>query len=472
MVNLLKKPDKVGPSKILGRFEKFNLRENPFPSQPFVNKDASDNRINGKIFEMQIRLEEYQQIESNFLKVSQLDPAHLRLAYVVDTSYVGRGNGKSAFLVNLLERVNAEYCLDISAGANKCFAVYMAPEAGGRTKTFDRFVDLLFSSIIDSNIINYCLAALRLEAILSVYPEFKLSHFSSDQEMIANLNSEEWFQKYKIDSKDILRSMLKNDYLQSLPKDFPLFVGLNRFYRNVPTQNDFKEYYRQQSKSKDRLEFVFSHLVDFFRAANFNGAYILVDDFERIPDFQSSRQKRDFALELRSCLFDGLYTNAKIGFYNFFLVLHAGVPRLVQEAWSDSGMENRAPISPSQFSAKHIIPFEKLTRDHAKLLLKKYLSEYRIGSDLSDDLSPFEEDAVYKIAELSELNAAKILKMAYDLLDRASQIEGQMIIDEAFIKSVEDKNIFEDRPVKGIASADTTDLLEKAKQKDQDYSND
>lgn len=40
-------------------------------------------------------------------------------------------------------------------------------------------------------------------------------------------------------------------------------------------------------------------MVYLFLASGFNGAYIIVDDFERIPDFQSDRQKRDFALEIR-----------------------------------------------------------------------------------------------------------------------------------------------------------------------------
>ncbi len=64
---------------------------------------------------------------------------------------------------------------------------------------------------------------------------------------------------------------------------------------------------------------MFSQMVRFFQAADFNGAYVLVDDFERIPDFQSARQKKDFALELRSVLFDGSYVNARVGFLNFLL---------------------------------------------------------------------------------------------------------------------------------------------------------
>jgi hypothetical protein len=114
---------------------------------------------------------------------------------------------------------------------------------------------------------------------------------------------------------------------------------------SLVSQADFKAHYEQLKRGAERLTFVFSHLVRLFQAADFNGAYLLVDDFERIPDFQSARQKRDFALELRSVLFDGLYLNARAGFFNFLLVLHAGVPRLISEAWQESGMETRSPIS-------------------------------------------------------------------------------------------------------------------------------
>ena len=116
---LLKKPTSPIQKEKKGRFEKFNLKENPFPSEPNVNIDAADNRINGNIFEMEIREKEYEQIENNFLKVPQSDPGHLRMGFIMDTSYVGRGNGKSAFLINLHRKINNEFCLDISNNKNK-----------------------------------------------------------------------------------------------------------------------------------------------------------------------------------------------------------------------------------------------------------------------------------------------------------------------------------------------------------------
>ncbi|NMC63206.1 MAG: hypothetical protein GYA55_08550, partial [SAR324 cluster bacterium] len=352
---------------------------------------------------------------------------------------------------------------------NKCFGVYVAPEPGGRTKTFPIFLDLFFKSILASNVIKNSLATLRLDAIQTMYPNLLEELESLDEETISNgLNDAKWMQDKGIDINAVQESIFRNRHLQDLGPDFPLFVGRYGLLKPFVTQKDFEEHYTHNlRKSSEKLSFVFTELVRFFQAAHFNGAFILVDDFERIPDFQSARQKRDFALELRACLFDGLYLNAKIGFYNVLLVLHAGVPRLIADAWAQSGMENRAPISP-QTASKHVIPFEKLNQEHALLLLKKYLSEYRIDSVRSNPFFPFTEGAIGKIGELSEYNAAKILKMAYDLLDKSSDMpeEQQVIIDEQFVTDNRGTGDLPGRSVPSIGDAESTDLLKKADNKD------
>ncbi|MEI7636576.1 MAG: hypothetical protein WCJ37_04670 [Syntrophus sp. (in: bacteria)] len=450
-----------------GKFERFKLIENPFPSEPVVNKDSEDKRINGNIYEIEIRRKEHDQVIEWFIKPTQSDPNHLRLGYIIDTSYIGRGNGKSAFLINLLHDINRGYCLDLSSDLNKCFGVYVAPEPGGRTKTFPIFLDLLFNSIIASNVIKSSLATLRLEAIRDQNPTcFSKIEVLDDEDIADKLNDSEWLKELGVDVDGISDIIYKNEYMQDVSPDFPLLAGRNTFFRPFITQDSFTEYYKNNlKKGNEKLTFVFTELVRLFQAAHFNGAFVLVDDFERIPDFQSARQKRDFALELRSCLFDGLYLNARIGFYNFLLVLHAGVPRLISDAWAESGMDNRAPISP-QVASKHVIPFEKLSKDHASLLLRKYLSEYRINGSAINPLFPFTEDAVAKIGELSEYNAAKILKIAYDLLDKASDIPEQVQIDEKFV--AENKGIGDPsgKNVPSIEDAESTDLLKKAESKE------
>jgi len=434
-MNILKKPKDNIPS-FEGRYEKLNLKENPFPTSPTINKGSPDNRYNGKIYENKIRASELKKIEDNFLKVPQSNLNHLRLGYIMDESYIGRGNGKSAFSLNLLQKINENYCLDISEDINKCFGVYLSPEQSGRTKSFYSFIDLFFEAILESRIIEYCLASLRLAAIVESDKDFNIEkEFSDLEDIITKLNSSEWFKEKAYKIADIASVIFKNENLGQLTKDFPLLKDKTNYYLSHPiNQNHFREYYLALKKGKERLNFIFTDLVNFFLASDFNGSYIIVDDFERIPDFQSDRQRREFAQEIRANLFDNVSKNAKIGFYNFIFVLHAGVHRLIEKAWSESGMEQRSPLSSSNHNSRHIIKFSKLTHSHAVLLLKKYLSEYRI-EESADEVAPFDEDAINLISEKSRLNAAEILEKAHQLIEKAVD-QGFTKIDKQLVENV------------------------------------
>lgn len=445
-----------------GKFERFNLMENPFPSSPFVNPHSNDARTNGDIYEPSIREKEYQKMQENFLEVSQSDPNHLRLGYIEDTSYVGRGNGKSAFILNTQKRINQDFGLSVSNQVNKSFAVTVVPEPSGKTKTFERFVDLLIDSIFRSNIVEEVLASLRLDAILNLHNDFDVEmNFANEEELVSKLNSIDWFREVNIDFRQVSQQVLHNKNLQSLPSEFPLCVPVNSLLPDIVNQEDFVEYYKNLRRGKPKYEFVFSHLVDLFLAAGFNGAYVFVDDFERIPDFQSGRQKRDFAVEIRSCLFDGLYTSAKIGFYIFILVLHAGIPRLIQDAWDQSGLGHRAPIFYKSETPKHVIRFEKITLEHAFALLQKYLKTYRIDDVEANDIFPFTKTSVSRIAEISEFNASKILKMAYEALERAASDKSISKIDIELIPQEESVGTTEEKQIGGIHDTPTKNLLQE-----------
>ena len=184
-------------------------------------------------------------------------------------------------------------------------------------------------------------------------------------------------------------------------------------------------------------------MVLLFEAANFNGAYIFIDDFERIPDFQSERDRRDFVNSIRTYLFDGTSENAKKGFYNFLLVLHAGVPRLIEKAWGDSGMEQRctlATIDKTQ-SEGHQIIFKPLNITSTEKLISAYIREYRADSNIiNDDLYPFTQDSVNKIHSVSDGNVSKILKNCHHILEAATKTKNITVIDKAFVDSYFQKN--------------------------------
>lgn len=428
---LCRKPKKQQSINSPARYQWIDLLENPFPTSS-INKNSKDPRINGNIYEPGIRKNEYDTIESAYLKVSQTDTSRLRLGYICDTSHTGIGNGKSTFLVNLIDKINNQYCLDISDESNKCFAIYIAPETGGRTKTIDDFVDLIFQAIYSSGIIASSLASLRLDVVIAAKAVDFIDMYD-EQELIDLLNTKEWFTDRRMDHQEITDIILENEFLQKLPYDFPLKLSGNTWNDPFTSVESFRIAYRELKKTREKLDFIFSHLVSLFMASGFNGAYIFVDNFERIPDSQSERQKKDFATELRSVLLDGPYENARFGFFNLFLAMHAGVPALISDAWSSSGLEQLYSFYP-KMTSPHLIPFDGLNGEHVSILIKKYLATYRVPSFSGNALAPFTPDAITMIAEESDYNAATILRNCHTLIEKSLN-EDRQVIDEDYVRN-------------------------------------
>ncbi|MHA2277286.1 MAG: hypothetical protein ACXAC2_16040, partial [Candidatus Kariarchaeaceae archaeon] len=113
----------------------------------------------------------------------------------------------------------------------------------------------------------------------------------------------------------------------------------------------------------------------------------------------------------------------------------------------------------------HIVEFEKLTRDHAVLLLRKYLGTYRIKKTKKEDISPFEKSAINRIAQISELNAAKILKMSFELLEKLSENKKHSKINLKFLKDNLSIKDISDIEKQDLTTKKTVDLKSKAKSK-------
>lgn len=446
------KPKNVTPERI-SEYKQFNLTENPFPATPFMALQSPDKRVNGTIYEKSIRNEEYEQLKENFLSKPQSDFSRSRLGFLMDTSFVGRGNGKTAFLMHLLKKnINNDYCHSISNEENKCFGLYIQPETGGKTKTFEKLIEKIILEIINKNTLKDCIVSIYLTAIMETFPTKFESVINSlnnieEDEYYTKITDPKWYKDNELDLNELENFVQSNKYLKNMSNDFYNTIIAKSQCSLLPnislTAEAIKEYYIINLKKKNNVEFFFNDLVLLFEAANFNGAYIFIDDFERIPDFQSERDRRDFVNSIRTYLFDGTSENAKKGFYNFLLVLHAGVPRLIEKAWGDSGMEQRctlATIDKTQ-SEGHQIIFKPLNITSTEKLISAYIREYRADSNIiNDDLYPFTQDSVNKIHSVSDGNVSKILKNCHHILEAATKTKNITVIDKAFVDSYFQKN--------------------------------
>ena len=61
--SVFRKPKTINTEKLQNPYLRFKLTENPFPASPALNTDAQDKRINGNIFEQEIRQKEFAQMK-------------------------------------------------------------------------------------------------------------------------------------------------------------------------------------------------------------------------------------------------------------------------------------------------------------------------------------------------------------------------------------------------------------------------
>ena len=124
------------------------------------------------------------------------------------------------------------------------------------------------------------------------------------------------------------------------------------------------------------------------------------------------------------------------------LVLHAGVPRLIEKAWGDSGMEQRCSLATldKNQSEGHQIIFKPLNIISTEKLIEAYIREYKITVNDEDALFPFTKESVNKIHIVSDGNVSKILKNCHHILEAAIKSDNINIIDKNFVDNYFQKN--------------------------------
>jgi hypothetical protein len=415
-------------------YSKFNLKDNPFPYNPFIEPESNDPKRNGTIFNKNIRSKEFDKFVKSFL-TEPLSGDHNRIGYLVEASYAGRGNGKTALLVNLQKLINDDFGESFSGGSNKTFAVYLKGKSGTSVK-FWQLCEEIIKEVCTKKILEDCFITLRYEAI------------SEDETLLSKLNS-------VLTTEDDYIRLLDNTFYLETGIDFATinsriksrlidagFTGelVNRIcYKSDNASQIVLEYLNKKNdswKKKDLTRFLFDELTRIFMLAGFNGSYILLDEFEKIVDFQKPSERIEFAYDLRQGILEGNSQSAIHGFFMLILTMHPGTQRLILEAWEKAGINARSPLpSEDSIDSPHVILFDDIKKQDIKALIEVYLDFFRLDhNDLKrTGLYPFTEDAVNLIADVSKYNAARILKFCNLALTEFANSNSINGVDQGFV---------------------------------------
>ena len=432
MNKLIRKPKSESGVRTSNIFERFNLKENPFPYNPFIEPISDDAKRNGTIFSREIRKRELEQFYDTFLTIP-LNEDHDRIGYLLESSFTGRGNGKSAFLVHLAREINADYGLRTSNELNKTFAIYLKAKSGGENSKFWQVTKDILEDICNRGIIEDCLLVIRYKVLEQNGWLEKVEKELVAEEDFVKLNDNTWLTN-RIDFP-IFHAKFKGK-LRDFGIDDLLLKEIS--YRSDQASSKIKIMLESKPDSwlkKEVNNILFDNLVRIFVLADFNGAYILIDEFEKIAEFQKPNERIEFAHELRQKILESSQESGLGDFFMYILTMHPGTQRLILEAWERSGINARSPL-PSEDIVKqnHVILFDDIKKSDIKHLLAVYLSFYRIDESNSakSEIYPFTMDAINLISELVKFNAAKILKFSHLLIRKLAKSDAE-IIDQDFV---------------------------------------
>jgi len=429
----------VQPAEIRDLYSKYNLKENPFPYNPFIEPESEDPKRNGKIFDENIRLKELKKFKESFL-LPPLTGDHNRIGYLLESSFTGRGNGKSAFLVNIQNSINSDFSATVSNNLNKAFSIYIKAKASGHNAKFWQISQEIIKELANKKIFEDGLIALRYEVLEENDWSKNLNKSLNNEEDYKNLLDNGWLLQKGINFPVFHQKLKQKMIAAGISSDLADLLSSKSDLASKNILQKFIEEKQEPWKKKELNRFLFDELARFFILCGFNGCYILLDEFEKIADFQKPAERIEFAYELRQCVLESNLQSGITGFFIFIITMHPGTQRLILESWEKSGINARSPLPGEDFmEAPHVITFEDIKKQDISALVKIYLDFYRIDKENPSDLYPFDEEAINIIAEVSKYNAARILKFSHLLLSELIQSE-KKIIDKEFVMQVVTKN--------------------------------
>ena len=426
----------------------YGLRENPFPSLALFTPNINDPRRNGEIYDSEFRKNEEEQFFKMFIQPENGDRP-TQLGFIrLDPSAGGRGNGKSAFLHRIMQRINGQEW-DEGWATNKddpnlfCLSVHVLPEPR-RQRRFWEFALLIIETMREQNLLAEIDKQLRVAILLNMLTNEQKDEVGKlpFEELTKSLETEEQFnlllEKYG-HTLSGFAEMVKSQVIKLQPTE-NLF--LENFYENdCCLSKAWKKWteigildsvYRWR---RNGVEWLTDGLVPLMLTAGYRRLIILLDEFEKIYISQNARERDEFLDGLRQYFYERDSVAVKYQYITAILTIHPSIYTYVSTNWRRVGLDNLAPLDIDRIQN---VSVELGASDNAKLthLLVTYIDYFRMKPDDANKGSvyPFGEDALAPAIEAARFYPRGTLWYANKLMQKAAHEEIPAPISRTFVE--------------------------------------
>lgn len=431
MSNLLRKPkvDVVEKSEI--RYERFRFTRNPFPISPGVTIGADDPRENGSIYYPGLVQREEEQFNELLIPRSNRSETK-KIAFLMDyATRSGRGIGKTAFLNYERNKIMKDFGEELTGGEHVIFAVYVSPIPGENYNHPWKLSKLIIKKMVEQNIVSAAMC--RLRAFSGIIPDEVLGKVGND--LTETLGDDYWLQNNQVNTMELNNKirieLTKKNINAELSEKLALF-GHNEslfckyFFNNITLKDS---YWR-----KDENRFLYTDLVKLFLYAGFTRGIILFDELEKVFPPLNRQERRVFIDSIRHCFIDGGSENTKKSFFELLLTIHPYLQELMIPHWEAAGLERFAALG-GKSADDYTIYFKPIADTNAIPLAKEYMKKSRSAGEETNDLYPFEEQALMEALKIKKNVPGEFLSFLHNVIDKALD-EGLEKIDIDIVKKV------------------------------------
>lgn len=424
--NLFRKPKKV--EEVENKYQFLGFTQNPFPSEPAVKPYSTDSRVNGSIFLEKIREEEIKDFKKHIVNASN------KIGLLMDyAAYKGRGIGKTAFLNHMKNSINTDLGNNISNGDSVLYAVYVSPSADKQNRSLSDVAHSIFTSMHKEGL--FLTVFCRLRALSGLLDEVidETVNESNYEDTIAN---DSWLKERGVDVQGV-NSFVMDKLVEAGVSDnvSSLFGGSYQSYK-LSLEDNKNEYFWK----KTGLQYLFGNIEKLLKAALFTNCIILLDEAEKMIQYQSSNERRALCDDLRYYFIDGSCSNAIDGFFKIVLTIHPNSQELLMPHWAAAGLDRFCSLG-GDISSENTIFFKPMSNDVMMIneLAEIYLKESRIDAN-DNSINPFTQEAINYAMEKSDRIPGRFLRMLYLMIEKAVQNHWEIIDKEKIDMAWQENN--------------------------------